>query len=96
MKKINFKNLSSGEILTRDELKRIVGGNGTDDLPPIEPGPNGCQTNYDVCMSQLDEGSFEDPSEYILAMLQITEECHQGVIGCCAEAQAQGNPCDPF
>ena len=36
MKKINLKNLSIDEVLTKDELKKIVGGNGS------EPG-EGCQ-----------------------------------------------------
>lgn len=29
MKTVNFKSISSDEILTRDELKKIVGGNGS-------------------------------------------------------------------
>ena len=31
MKKINFKNLPNNEILGRDELEEIVGGNGSND-----------------------------------------------------------------
>ncbi|HLU22051.1 MAG TPA: hypothetical protein VKZ77_06165 [Bacillaceae bacterium] len=32
MKKVNFKSISSDEILTRDELRKIIGGNGSGDI----------------------------------------------------------------
>lgn len=35
MKKINLKNLSMDEVLSKDELKKIAGGNGSDVWPQV-------------------------------------------------------------
>lgn len=81
MKKINFKNLSIDEVLSKDELRKITGGNGSDPFPcdawscscpggaPFAVsvcGPEDLQNMWDRILNDCPEPGFCDPGVPII------------------------------
>ncbi|KQB98624.1 TIGR04149 family rSAM-modified RiPP [Pedobacter sp. Hv1] len=68
MKKINFKNLSSDEVLSKNELKKIIGGNGS-----------GCQVWVCYCPGVGFWDAFTCSSVEVDAMYIVLEDnCSSG------------------
>ena len=68
MKKINLKNLSTDEVLTKNELKKIIGGDGS-----------GCQDWLCYCPGQGTWGASTcDPWEVEAMFSAIEASCPWG------------------
>jgi hypothetical protein len=67
MKKLNLKFKGIGEMLNKEQMKKIIGGD-YQDCPP----PGGCDLNYEYLCTEFDVMCYGDTRYYCSDMMCLT------------------------